>query len=186
MPHRTNRQNVAHRLNRRHVSSPDNEENTPLADSSVLAEGSTRKINVQKLTPKAQIVQKDIKIAELEAIVSQLSAEVLRLQHDYDALSHENKNLIDQKQSLSLTNKCLKSLKRKADAELTEELTKRRKRIKRLERDRNVKQDKDSATLSTLNSALDEKSTHITQLEHSLASALSCIQSRDTTIVTLQ
>ncbi|KAJ7473578.1 hypothetical protein B0H11DRAFT_2236415 [Mycena galericulata] len=186
MPHRTNRQNVAHRLNRRHVSSPDNEENTPLTDSSVLAESSTRKINVQKLTPKAQIIQKDIKIAELEAIVSQLSAEVLRLQHDYDALSHENKNLIDQKQSLSVTNKCLKSFKRKADAELTEELTKRRKRIKRLERDRNVKQDKDSATLSTFNSALDEKSTHINQLEHSLASALSCIQSRDTTIVTLQ
>ncbi|KAJ7792144.1 hypothetical protein B0H14DRAFT_3564943 [Mycena olivaceomarginata] len=76
---------------------------------------------------KVQIIENDSRIAELEARVSVLEAEVL-----------------------SLTNTSLKSSKRKAETALSGELMKRHKRIKRLENERSTWQKDTAALISEL------------------------------------
>ncbi|KAJ7118170.1 hypothetical protein C8R44DRAFT_625985 [Mycena epipterygia] len=102
------------------------------------------------------------------------------------SFSDENQTLRTRNLVLSLSNTSLNGLKRKAETHLTNELNKRHKRVKRLEREREIKQDMNSTTLSNLQDALDKKSKHIMQLEHDHALAHSHLNSRDTTIISLQ
>ncbi|KAJ7903753.1 hypothetical protein B0H14DRAFT_2554995 [Mycena olivaceomarginata] len=86
-------------------------------------------------TLKVQILERDSLISLLETQVSALEAEVLELRNSCDQatkfLLRRTETLVEQNRNLSLTNSSLKSLKRKAETALTQELAKRQKRIKK-------------------------------------------------------
>ncbi|KAJ6580301.1 hypothetical protein B0H10DRAFT_1962585 [Mycena sp. CBHHK59/15] len=136
---------------------------------------------------KAQITEKEIIIAQLEARVSALEAEVLQLRQARDvaaeSLSLKNKNLLDRNQVLSLTNKSLNSLKRKAETTLSEELTKRHKRIKRLENEWSARQEETAALISGLEDDLDAEIRLLHTLERNLVTARAELDFRDLTIL---
>ncbi|KAJ7469640.1 hypothetical protein FB451DRAFT_1038781 [Mycena latifolia] len=185
MPTRSRCQSVAHRLNHRDTSSGDDDENVPSDDLPIPENNAQRSPRTPKKTLKAQIIEKDARIAELENIVSRLATDLENLQNIHNELSLEHQALLIQMEHLSLTTGTLKTLKRKAEATLTDELTKKHKRIKRLERERDVKQHRSITALSNLNATIDHKSTHIAQLQHDLASANNHILSQDLIITSL-
>lgn len=137
-------------------------------------------------TLKAQLIEKDAIIANLEAIVSELEADLLQLRMTQESLEEENQNLSARNLILSLANKSLNTLKRKAETSLTEELTKKHKRVRRLEREREDRQEKDRSRTSTLQHSFEDQAHHISQLELDLTSAKSHIQARDSKIISLQ
>jgi chromosome segregation ATPase len=142
-------------------------------------------IHTKKTPPsslKAQIIDKDIRISQLEARVSTLEAEMSRLRK----LSIDNRILINRNQTLSSTDISLKSLKRKAETTLQDELAKKHKRVKRLESERRRKQNSRNAELSSMEDTLDDKSAQITLLEQDLAAARTRIDSGDVTLLSLQ
>jgi hypothetical protein len=73
-------------------------------------------------TLKAQIVEKDVIIGQLETQVADLEHEVLRLQNAHQEASRLSQTLTERNRNLSLTNISLNSLKRKAETSLTDEL----------------------------------------------------------------
>jgi predicted nucleic acid-binding Zn-ribbon protein len=139
---------------------------------------------------KVQILERDSLISLLETRVSALEAEVLELRNSGDqatkSLSRRTETLVERNRDLSLTNSSLKSLKRKAETALTQELAKRQKRIKRLERECSSVNNGSIASISGLKEELEQKSAHITQLERDLDSAHTHILSRDSTITSLK
>ncbi|KAJ6489318.1 hypothetical protein C8R47DRAFT_1071666 [Mycena vitilis] len=76
------------------------DENTPPAD---LDSGIGTDTSISKKSPslRAQIIEKEDKILQLEATVAQLSADLLQLQKAYDRLSSLNQTLVDSKKALS-------------------------------------------------------------------------------------
>ncbi|KAJ7437330.1 hypothetical protein FB451DRAFT_1416903 [Mycena latifolia] len=137
-------------------------------------------------TLRSQIAEKDARIAELEATISGLQTDFLALQHAHNQLRLEHTTLLQTNQTISCANTALKTLKRKADSEHTEELGRRQKRIKRLELERANNQQQNLSTISGLQSSLHDSSAQIARLKLDLASAISRINSSDTTIVTLK
>ncbi|KAJ7485528.1 hypothetical protein FB451DRAFT_1127711 [Mycena latifolia] len=186
MPRPKRRQGLTHHLNHGASSSSDDEENISPEDLPIVVDGSRSKSPIPPKTLKAQITEKDTRIAELEGLVSALSAHRLQLQVAHDQLSLDNQNLRHQKRTLVVANTSLNCLKRKAETTFHAELNKRHKRIKRLERERTTKQEGNTATLSSLQDTLNENSMHIFQLQRDLASANKLLTSRDSTIISLQ
>ncbi|KAJ7436598.1 hypothetical protein FB451DRAFT_1453881 [Mycena latifolia] len=186
MPRPKRRQGLTHHLNHGASSSSDDEENISPEDLPIVVDGSRSKSQIPPKTLKAQITEKDTRIAELEGLVSALSAHRLQLQVAHDQLSLDNQNLRHQKRTLVVANTSLNCLKRKAETTFHAELNKRHKRIKRLERERTTKQEGNTATLSSLQDTLNENSMHIFQLQRDLASANKLLTSRDSTIISLQ
>ncbi|KAJ6549964.1 hypothetical protein B0H19DRAFT_1264834 [Mycena capillaripes] len=103
-----------------------------------------------------------------------------------ETLSRDNRCLLDRNQLLSATNKSLTSRKRKAERELSEEITKKHKRIKRLERERDSKAEASSESVEGIQDRLDAALTEIGQLNRDLAQARNQICSRDYVISSLQ
>jgi hypothetical protein len=131
---------------------------------------------------RAQIIERDSRIAELEAINSGLEAEVLRLRAELHQLHGTHASLLERHTTISTQNRSLRSLKRKADATHSEELTRKHKRIRRLERERDAKAD----TLSAPEDILEHKTKELAQLQHSLTSTSALIRLRDTSILALK
>ncbi|KAJ7848546.1 hypothetical protein B0H13DRAFT_1906688 [Mycena leptocephala] len=88
---------------------------------------------------KAQIVEKDLRITELESITSALRNEVSHLQSTVQHVKSEHTTLLEKHRILTIANRSLVSLKRKAETNSREELARRQKRIRRLERESNTK-----------------------------------------------
>ncbi|KAJ7748172.1 hypothetical protein DFH07DRAFT_962243 [Mycena maculata] len=187
MPFPSKRQFLAQKtLNQPHPkaasSSASETENTHPNDVSTLTKPSIAKPKKPALSLKAQLLDKDVIIANLEGTISQLSADLTQLQDDNDRLSRDNQALQEQKRTLTVKNQCMNSLKRKAE----DDTAKKRKRIKRLERERDVKEEKNMVVLSSLEDNLYDKSAHISHLERDLASAIARIHSQDHNIASLR
>ncbi|KAF8191673.1 hypothetical protein K438DRAFT_1762835 [Mycena galopus ATCC 62051] len=131
---------------------------------------------------KAQVTEKIAIISQLEARVSELEDEVMELREACDKAVTQTHTLLECNQNLSLTNTTLRSLKRKADATLSEQLTKKHKRVKRLEQDRDTKQDDTRMEISNLEDGLADKLGEIRQLRLNLAACQTQLQSQATTI----
>ncbi|KAJ7705399.1 hypothetical protein B0H17DRAFT_1037845 [Mycena rosella] len=99
------------------TSSHDDENTRPM-----LLTDSTSKQATQRPTLRAQLTGKDTKIAELQAVNLRLSVEIHQLRIDHERLSSAHDILLDHKRSLSVTNRSLNSLKRKAQTAFDEEL----------------------------------------------------------------
>ncbi|KAJ7916602.1 hypothetical protein B0H13DRAFT_1871061 [Mycena leptocephala] len=112
-----------------------------------------------KKTLKAQLIEKEARITELEGIISHLEADARRLQDSLDSVQITYKTLLENYTTISIANKSLKSLKRKSDSSHREELAKRQKRIKRLERERDVRADSNLATAENLQAIINHNST---------------------------
>ncbi|KAJ7094890.1 hypothetical protein C8R43DRAFT_907989 [Mycena crocata] len=80
----------------------------------------------------------------------------------------------------------LKSLKRKAETSLNEELSKKHKRIKRLENERETNQETHSVALAKLQVSLDKSYTQISDIARTLSSATTRVVSQDATIISLR
>ncbi|KAJ7438548.1 hypothetical protein B0H11DRAFT_2254552 [Mycena galericulata] len=137
-------------------------------------------------TLKAQILEKDDRITELETAISDLQTELLHLRTDHHRLQLDHDALLRSQTVITLANKSLKSLKRKAETTFTEELQSKQKRIKCLEREREVKEGNNAATVSSLHYTLEANTVRIAKLEVNLASASTQLQSRDITILSLR
>ncbi|KAJ7429344.1 hypothetical protein B0H11DRAFT_1768396 [Mycena galericulata] len=137
-------------------------------------------------TLKAQILEKDDRITELETAISDLQTELLHLRTDHHRLQLDHDALLRSQTVITLANKSLKSLKRKAETTFTEELRSKQKRIKRLEREREVKEGNNAAAVSSLHYTLEADTVHIAELEVNLASASTQLQLRDITILSLR
>ncbi|KAJ7124027.1 hypothetical protein C8R43DRAFT_899318 [Mycena crocata] len=146
----------------------------------------TAKSKRPRITQKAQIAEKDAKIAELTTLNSALSADLLQLQNDHTQFSIAHQALLDRTRGLSLANKALNCLKRKAQTAFDDELGKKTKRIKRLERERDAKKKDSIMASSGLQNALDDSSVRIAQLEQSIVSVNTKITSKNIEIQTLQ
>ncbi|KAJ7101156.1 hypothetical protein C8R44DRAFT_888117 [Mycena epipterygia] len=171
MPQRTSRQSAALRLNRSKSPATEDEENTPPDGTLLPASGSTQKKKNPKKTLAVQMAEKESRIIELEATVSQLSSDLLHLQTTHNIIFLEHQSLLAQKRDLSSTNHSLNCLKRKAVTAFSEELNKKQKRIRRLEREREATQEDHISTQSTLLNSLEDKTLHITRLLHDINSA---------------
>ncbi|KAJ7862774.1 hypothetical protein B0H14DRAFT_2575211 [Mycena olivaceomarginata] len=135
---------------------------------------------------RTQIADKDDRITALETINAGLETDVSRLQTDLERLHGQHGALLDRTNTISLENKSLKNLKRKAESTLGEELAKRYKRIGRLERDRDVKAGQKSETIAAFQSTLEDNSHQIAALQSQLASARAQLHTRDTLILKLK
>ncbi|KAJ7456357.1 hypothetical protein B0H11DRAFT_2244041 [Mycena galericulata] len=183
MGRRTKRQAFANRhLNHSEPDSETDDENITPGDS-----------EVPKLIPdnkpktlRVQLIEKDAQITELERSMSVLREDLRHQRGSVKSLDTDNKNLRHRNDVLFLTNKSLQTLKRKAESNLMDELTKKHKRVKRLERDRDTKNSKNINALSSLNDDLIQKTNEIHQLRQDLESAMSCLRSRDITITSLE
>ncbi|KAJ7167103.1 hypothetical protein C8R46DRAFT_1219483 [Mycena filopes] len=155
--------------------SPHNDENRPPEHPPGKAKSLT-----------SQLAEKDARIFELEAIVDRFRTENLQLQADLRSLRSRYETLSGRHSTLSLEKNALQCLKRKSDALQSEELGRRQKRIRRLERERNVKEAKKMDSLFDLQTALDDKSADIEQLNRRLSSASTHILSLDASILSLR
>ncbi|KAJ7318186.1 hypothetical protein DFH08DRAFT_820191 [Mycena albidolilacea] len=121
-----------------------------------------------------------------EAINSGLEADLSRLRTDYDDLCDDHNALLEQFRTLSSNHTSLKSLKRKSEDALEDELVKKQKRIRRLEREHAVAAERVDKTVCALESQLDGKSREIQRTEHQLTASNAVTMSRDTTITSLR
>ncbi|KAF8205624.1 hypothetical protein K438DRAFT_1756984 [Mycena galopus ATCC 62051] len=105
-------------------------------------------------------------------------------------LSESNRSLkaqiTDKDAIISQLEACVSELEDKAEATLSDQLTKKHKRVKQLERDLDTKQQVTLMELSTLEDGLDDKLGEIRQLNLDLAACWTELQSRDATIRDLQ
>ncbi|KAJ7089916.1 hypothetical protein C8R44DRAFT_751170 [Mycena epipterygia] len=189
MPALTTRQLLARNFNsdnHRHTQSAGDDEESTAPDDLPPSANSIHKAKKSRRTLQSQLTEKDARIAELEANIYKLSADLLQVKNVHQKLSVDHQTLLDAKTTLSTTNKCLNILKRKADAVFKEDLAKKHKRIKRLENERETKKASTNWTVASLETALDEKITQISQLGRDLGLATTCIISRDATILALR
>ncbi|KAF7371839.1 hypothetical protein MVEN_00040700 [Mycena venus] len=139
---------------------------------------------------RSEITEKGIIIVQLEARISVLETELSHLRNTHhksvETLSRDNRCLLDRNQLLSATNKSLTSRKRKAERELSEEIARKQKRIRRLERDRESKADVSNASVQDIQDRLDTALTEIGRLNRDLAQAHIQICSRDHCILSIQ
>ncbi|KAJ7681007.1 hypothetical protein DFH06DRAFT_1078008 [Mycena polygramma] len=139
---------------------------------------------------RVQISEQNAYIVDLEARIRDLEADLLQQQQTYEdqilSFTAENEHLSSRIQELSATVKSVKSLKRKAETSLTQELTKKHKRVQRLENDRVERDKHKGSTISGLCDELNTRDVRIAQLEHGLISAHDQITSRDHTIASLR
>ncbi|KAJ7442078.1 hypothetical protein B0H11DRAFT_2251704 [Mycena galericulata] len=182
MAPRGKRQKLGHALHDRHTSDDNDAENIPPDDSPAHIPPTVGKPK----TLRAQLVEQDVYIAELETTNTALQAQILELRETHTAalksISADNKKLISRNEMLSLSTSSLKNLKRKAE----EELTKKHKQVKRLERERFTKDNMNTDKLSAFKNTLNEGSREITKLRHDLASANDQLCSRDAVISSLE
>ncbi|KAF7361574.1 hypothetical protein MSAN_01191400 [Mycena sanguinolenta] len=183
MPPPSRRQAIGRKVG---TSKQQHDENIPLNTTPVAVDDAAEAPKPLSRSLKVQIQEKDVIISRLEARISALETEISALRNARDeameTFSKRNQTLLERNQNLALTNRTLKSLKRKAEESLTQELSKRQKRIKRLERERTTAKDGATALISDLEADLDEKKADVTGLEAALTSARSDILSRDSTI----
>jgi chromosome segregation ATPase len=141
-------------------------------------------------TVKSQIAHKDIQIASLESTVTKQNLDFLELQkscaHNVSSVTIQNQDLLEENRALALANQFLNSLKRKSDSGLKEELARRQKRVRRLERDSEQKKTKYTDLLADLETRLAEKTSHIAHLEDTLTSRDNNILSHVHTIASLR
>jgi hypothetical protein len=135
---------------------------------------------------RVQLLEKEARISDLEAINSGLEADLSRLHTDYDDLRDDHNALLERFRTLSSNHTSLKSLKRKSEDALEDELVKKQKRIRRLERERAVAAECVDKTVCALESQLDGKSREIQCAEHQLTASKAVTMSRDTTITSLR
>ncbi|KAJ7607053.1 hypothetical protein FB45DRAFT_764529 [Roridomyces roridus] len=188
MPQRTKRQALALRnLNRHDTTSSahdsDEDKNDAPEEQPDVAQPPK---SWKKPSLRDQLTEKEAHIHELESSLSTLSADFAQLQIDLATLSDQNQALIDQKNDLTKANRALKSLKRKTDADARDDLTRRKKRIKRLENERGVVSDQHSLDMDEMQDDIDERETRIRELERKLAVATTELQSRGKHIISLQ
>lgn len=164
MPQLTKRQSTAHRLNQSKASVSDDDQNGRPDSTLPPASISTRYPKKPKKTLTVQVAEKESRIMELEATVSELSADLLCLQTTHDTLSLQHLSLLAQRRDLSMANQSLNNLKRKATTAFNEELSKKRKRIRRLELERDTNKDNHTMTLESLRNDLRDSTVHITRL----------------------
>ncbi|KAJ7711060.1 hypothetical protein B0H16DRAFT_1900781 [Mycena metata] len=170
-------------LNQRHLtSSADDTENTHPDDFPALTETTTTKYKKSNLSLKVQIIKKDARIAELEANLSELTTELGQLRVAHDGVCEANRIIQAKKCSISNNNQYLNSLKRKAD----HEVAKKQKRIKRLERERDLKKEEATSTLANFDNTLYDKLARISHIERDLDSARSQIHSQNEIIASLR
>ncbi|KAJ7920104.1 hypothetical protein B0H13DRAFT_1867876 [Mycena leptocephala] len=147
MPRGTKQQNsVLHARQFRHRTSGSDNENEPPSDDETPVHPPSRK----RKTLAAQISEKDERITELEVTIPELECSLRRLQYDFDALQEEHPALVTKNEATSLAHKSLSTLKRKADATLSDELRKKQKRIRRLENDRDTRAESISTEIAAL------------------------------------
>ncbi|KAJ7323951.1 hypothetical protein DFH08DRAFT_711666 [Mycena albidolilacea] len=132
-----------------------------------------------------QLLEKEARISDLEAINSGLEADLSRLRTDYDDLRDDHNALLERFRTLSSNHTSLKLLKRKSEDALEDELVKKQKQIRRLERERAVAAERVDKTVCALESQLDGKSREIQCTEHQLTASNAVTMSRDTTITSL-
>jgi chromosome segregation ATPase len=141
-------------------------------------------------TLKSKIAHKDIQIASLESTVTKQNLDFLELQkscdHNVSSVTIQNQDLLEENRALALANQSLNSLKRKSDSGLKEELARRQKRVRRLERDSEQKKTKYTDLLADLETILAEKTSHIAHLEDILTSRDNDILSHVHTIASLR
>jgi chromosome segregation ATPase len=145
------------------------DENTPPANMQLLSDRSGGKAK----TLRVQLVEKDARILELEAVIAALKLDVSRLQDQNLLLTSDNSTLLQENTNILLDNMSLNSLKRKADSTHTEELRGRNKRIKRMERERAVKKDTNAEVFEALKDSLDASGARIAELESQLSAHIS-------------
>jgi len=181
MPRKKRRQILTLRLNQNDpsYSSFDDSDDENIDPNTLIPKPKSKSLRIQ-------LTEKDNIIAQFEATISDLEANLLRLQKELHSLHRDNRALADERLTLSITNKSLNCLKRKAETTFKEELARKHKRIKRLENDRETKKTSNNWTVETLKVALDERTTHIAQLGRDLGLATTQIMSLDATILSLQ
>ncbi|KAJ6589185.1 hypothetical protein B0H19DRAFT_1248744 [Mycena capillaripes] len=135
---------------------------------------------------KVQIIEKDTRITKLEDIISGLETELLRLGNENRYLQLEHTSLLEKNKVVVLANKSLNSLKRKAESHYIEELRTRQKHIRRLEHDREVKAERQSTLISSLESDVDKETNCVRNLEFDLASVSTEIHSGKNLILRLK
>ncbi|KAJ7724715.1 hypothetical protein DFH07DRAFT_971112 [Mycena maculata] len=134
---------------------------------------------------KAQIIEKDQRITDLDAIISGLNADTHQLQNQLSSLRLVHDALSEHNRTISIAHNALTSLKQKADTQFTDELGKRHKRIKRLERERDARDEANRLTVTNLHEDLGAEVKVISKLQHDLAIAMTRIHCGDTQILTL-
>ncbi|KAJ7133049.1 hypothetical protein C8R44DRAFT_730245 [Mycena epipterygia] len=213
MARHSKRQRLGHRLHDIDSSPGSDDENTPPEPPELhtpAPKSQRTTLRTQIIEKDAEITALEANISALRVLdyeslrvtpeSSKLQAcWLVRISHQVDLIQQERTHeksiealgvdynkLLSRNQILSLTNKSLNTLKRKAESTLTEELAKKHKRIKRLEHDRQCKQEKKETKISTLRDTITTQSHRISQLELDLALSTSHINSRDAIIITLQ
>lgn len=162
-------------------SDGSDEENSPPEPLHTLPQPSS----AGRHTLRTQLIEKDTIIGQLQSIILSLESDLRDLRHSHEDVCCENK-VLSRNQFLTATNKSLATRKRKAEQELSAEITKKQKRIKRLEGDRITKQENVDARFSSLQDAFDDRSVEITRLQKDRALATFDIDSRDHTIASLK
>ncbi|KAJ7930160.1 hypothetical protein B0H13DRAFT_2309848 [Mycena leptocephala] len=144
----------------------------------------------KRKTLKQQVIEKDGIIAQLEGVIAGLQSDILELRRTHRdslrSISHANETLSARNQLLYATNQSLATRKRKAETALSEEITRKHKRIKRLERDRESKAEAADVSLGGMKDQLSTAFKEIERLDRDLAQATSHIRSRDALISSLQ
>lgn len=158
MPRQRKRQRHGHLLQDPDSFPSSDDENTPPAPPDITLSAPKPK----RTTLGTQILEKDAKIAILEANISARQEDLIQLRKTHEesieGLGADYRKLLGRNGLLSLANKSLNTLKRKAESHLTEELAKKHKRIRRLERDRRCKQEKEGTLISSLQDTITTQS----------------------------
>ncbi|KAJ7930355.1 hypothetical protein B0H13DRAFT_2264173 [Mycena leptocephala] len=187
MPPPSKRQVLGRKFGSLHAGGNENEAPDPL---SITVDAVPKPPKPPSRSLKTQIMEKDIRIGQLETRISALETELSHLRDTHHeaikCLSRDNCSILDRNQLLCATNKSLASRKRKAERELSEEITKKHKRIKRLERDREANAEASNVSLEGIQHRLDATFDEIKQLKRDLAQANNHILSRDLLISSLQ
>ncbi|KAJ7578909.1 hypothetical protein C8J56DRAFT_1110943 [Mycena floridula] len=186
MPRTTSRQKLAASLAQQTLQSTTddqgNEEN--IAPPALASISNAQKPKKKSL--KEQVVEKDARIASLEeelthsqTIIQNLHAKRSEHIRSIATISGQYQTLLQRYNVLHITHKSTTTLKRKAETDHRDELSKKRKRIRRLENEREVMSDNHSMNLAVLSQSLADKNMNITHLENTTASLQSQISSLD-------
>ncbi|KAJ6461405.1 hypothetical protein C8R45DRAFT_912233 [Mycena sanguinolenta] len=178
MGRQSKRQQQSCRASSSRFQSDDNDENLP-PDDPVPPPAPT---GTKPKSLRTQIADKDGRIAELEAVNTAIRTEAIGLRTDLHQLRITYDTLLSKSNLISIANRSLKSLKRKADSTHVEDLGKKHKRIRRLEHERDKKAEQNSATILSLEHCVHDNEKELARLRLDLASAKSLVTSHETLI----
>ncbi|KAJ7237982.1 hypothetical protein C8J57DRAFT_1727742 [Mycena rebaudengoi] len=175
--YRASQANAAQRANQAEDDSDD--ENLPPAPPADVSGGKPK-------TLRAQLTERDAQILQLEATIVALRTDIFQLREHNLRLTRDHSLLLQSNSQLSSANKSLNSLKRKTDTMFLEEVRDRNKRVKRLERQREVKKNEANDILETMEESLNDSLMLVAELDSDLSLAASDISARDDTILELK